>query len=387
MRQQRVVIVGAGIVGLSTAYALLTQGLTNVIIVEQETVDHPRASSHGVSRLLRFEYGVDRLYTEMVLQSLSRWQLLERSTQRTLYTPTGLLVLGTELDNFSCASYETLQGLQLPIERLSRQTCQQRFPQFSPMNSSIISYNTLGGILHASSCLQTLRDCIIDLGGCIYESCRVTAIHSETQSRPIRLHTSTGNTLSADQVVLATGSWVHRLLADLRLPVQLTRQYLLYFSGLAATSFGTKNFPAFMTNDLYGFPLHSTPACSGSQLFKAASHSFGSPIDPDDILPPEECIIARVKASLEDLLPALQQAALVRVDSCMYDVTPDEDFILDHVPYDPRIIFASGLSGHGFKFGLLLGEILSSMVRNTPSPVPLDRFSLSRFSRQRVSVA
>ena len=64
----------------------------------------------------------------------------------------------------------------------------------------------------------------------------------------------------------------------------------------------------------------------------------------------------------------------------MYDVSPDEDFILDRLPSDPRVIFATGLSGHGFKFGLLLGEILSSLVSDTEPPVPLDRFRLSRFA-------
>src|SRR5579871_6371533 len=76
VRQQRIVIVGAGIVGLATAYALLTQGVKQVSVVEQEAVDHRRASSHGVSRLLRFEYGSDHQYTQMVRLSLSRWQHL-----------------------------------------------------------------------------------------------------------------------------------------------------------------------------------------------------------------------------------------------------------------------------------------------------------------------
>jgi len=387
VRQQRVIIVGAGIVGLSTAYALLTQGFTQVIVVEQEVVDHRRASSHGVSRLLRFEYGADLLYSEMVRQSLIRWQQLERATQRTLYTPTGVLVLGTECDNFTQPSYQAMQGLHLPTECLSRQSCKQRFPQFSTQQSEIIIYNAQGGILHASTCLQTLRDLIIDRGGIVYEGCRVTGIQYDNPSRPIRIQTSTGDALSADHVVLATGSWVHRLLADLRLPIQLTRQYLLYFAGLPYASFGVNAFPAFITNDLYGFPMHSTPYSHSYQLFKAASHSFGTPIDPDDIVPPEKHVIARVKASLENLLPALQQAELVHVDSCMYDVSPDENFILDAVPYDPRLIFASGLSGHGFKFGLLLGEILSSMVRGTAPPVPLERFQLERFSQQQISVA
>jgi glycine/D-amino acid oxidase-like deaminating enzyme len=75
----------------------------------------------------------------------------------------------------------------------------------------------------------------------------------------------------------------------------------------------------------------------------------------------------------------------------MYDVSPDEDFILDRLPSDPRVIFATGLSGHGFKFGLLLGDILSSLVSDSEPPIPLDRFRLSRFAhlqaRQNSSVA
>lgn len=72
VRQQRVVIIGAGIVGLSTAYALLSQGVQQVTVLKQEAVDHRRSTSHGISRLLRFEYGSDIFYTQMVGLSLNR---------------------------------------------------------------------------------------------------------------------------------------------------------------------------------------------------------------------------------------------------------------------------------------------------------------------------
>src|SRR6266576_3040700 len=96
VRQQHIVIVGAGIVGLSTAYALLTQGIRNVTILEQEVVDHARSSSHGFSRLLRFEYGPDAFYSNMVRLSLKRWKNLEQVVGRILYTPTALLMLGND---------------------------------------------------------------------------------------------------------------------------------------------------------------------------------------------------------------------------------------------------------------------------------------------------
>lgn len=401
MLQERVVIVGAGIVGLSTAYALLREGKHHVTVLEQETVDHKRATSHGISRLLRFEYGADALYSEMVNLSLQRWKQLERRSRRTLYTQTGLLVLGTENDNFTLPSYKVMQDLDLPSEHLSRHHCRQRFPQFALHATDFLTYNTQGGILYASQCLQTLRDLIVEMGGNIYESCRVTHIDSESQYRPLRIFCSTGNgstahEFAADRVVLATGPWVHRLLTDLHLPVRLTRQYLLYFAGLPFSSFGIQAFPAFMTNDLYGFPMHSMPDVNDGSvkripLLKAASHAFGTPIDPNDIQPPDGRVVVQIARRLRDLLPELQQAQLAHVDACMYDVTPDEDFILDCLPYNPRVIFATGLSGHGFKFGLLLGEILSSMICGTTPPVALERFRLARFSQflqqQKISVA
>ena len=384
VHQQRIVIVGGGIVGLSTAYALLSEGMRHVIVLEQEEIDHQRASSHGPSRLLRFEYGPDSFYSSMVALSLRRWKSLEQITGRTLYSPTGLLVLGRENDNFTQPGYQVIRELGLPIERLSEWTCRQRFPQFATHAYDTLTYNPEGGVLHASTCLHTLKDCITDLGGAIYQSCRVTSIQSDDLLRPVCLYLDSGKELLADRVVLATGSWVHRLLANLHLPIRLTRQYLLYFAGLPTASFNTRVFPAFIADDLYGFPLLSTHNSHGPSWLKAASHTFGPSIDLDDTSPPDKRVIAQIVWKLRELLPALWQAELVHVDSCMYDVSPDEDFIVDRLPYDPRVIFATGLTGHGFKFGLLLGELLSSLVRDTQPIVPLDRFRLARFSNRQV---
>ena len=385
VRQQHIVIVGAGIVGLSTAYSLLNRGIRNVTILEQEVVDHTRSSSHGFSRLLRFEYGPDAFYSNMVKLSLKRWKNLEQVVGRTLYTPTGLLMLGHNDDTITQSSYQIVRGLGLPVEQLSKRACRLRFPQFNTQRYNLYIYNKEAGILHASTCLQTLRDLILDLGGEIYESCRVTRMTNDSPLRPILLHLSSGHEIVADRVVLATGSWIHRLLAHLHLPVRMTRQYLLYFSGLPVSTYGTGAFPSFMAGDIYGFPIHQ--GCNG--WVKATSHAFGTPTDPDHVTPQDELDIATISTQIRELLPELKHAQIARVDSCMYDVTPDEDFILDRLPSDPRVIFATGLSGHGFKFGLLLGEILNSLVCKTEPPVPSGRFHLSRFVhiQQKSSVA
>ena len=379
--KQNIVIVGAGIVGLSTAYALLKQGMHSVTVLEQESVDHLRSTSHGISRLLRFEYGERLFYTQLVQRALAQWRTLEHISRRTLYSPTGLLVLGNEDDDFTRSSYAVLRELGLPTTRLSQQQCKQRFPQFVTTDYDMYTYNMQGGVLHASTCLRTLRDLILDLGGEICEGSRVKQVEYGNAHRPVRITLHSGEIYNADRVVLAVGPWIHHLIESLQLPVRMTRQYLLYFANLPLSSFGADAFPPFLADELYGFPIHSTLTGKGPSLFKAASHNFGIPVEPEENTPIEELLISQVVKRLRDLLPALRQAPLVQVDSCMYDVSLDENFILDTLADDSRVIFATGLSGHGFKFGLVLGEILSSMVQDREPPVATDSFKLSRFAK------
>ncbi|GCE13488.1 FAD-dependent oxidoreductase [Tengunoibacter tsumagoiensis] len=377
MKQQRIFIIGAGIIGLSTAYALLKAGMQKVIVLEQATVDHQRSSSHGISRLLRFEYGDDAFYSQMVHLSLQRWKQLEQGTRRTLYTSTGLLSLGNEDDHFTAESYYTLRDLGYAPERLTPQVCAQRFPQFDLHGYDLLLYNSNAGILHASSCLHTLKECVISLGGQVLEGHQVRFIDHDRSQGPIHLHLSSGEVFQADRIVIAAGPWVHRLLAELQLPVRVTRQYVLYFDNLPHFSFSQPAFPAFIADDLYGFPIHD----GSTGWLKATSHHFGSIVDPDDTPLIDEQAVALIAESLGRVLPALKFADVAHIDACVYDVSLDEDFILDRFPTDPRIIFATGLTGHSFKFGLLLGEMLSSLLCEGPSPVPMEPFCLARFSQ------
>lgn len=377
--QSQIIIIGAGIVGLSTAYALLAEGVSRVRILEQAVVNHHRSTSSSISRLLRFEYGTDAFYSRMVKLSLERWVDLERRTQYTLYTPTGLLSLGRQGDE-TIREQEIASGLGLASEHLSAQSCRQRFPQFDTRNYEFLTYNTAGGVLHASHCLRALKQAVLDLGGEIAETSRVTHILHDHPHRPIRLKLSSGEEMSADKVVVAAGPWVHRLLGSIRLPVEVTRQYILYFAGLPTSTFSTGSFPAFVERHLYGFPIHN----GSNGWLKAATHQFGRTVDPDAPVQIEGPVIEQTVRDLYTLLPALRGAKLAHVEACMYDVSPDEDFILDYLPDDSRIVFATGLSGHGFKFGPLLGHLLSSLLNGTSPEVPLGRFRLARFSRQHI---
>lgn len=66
-------------------------------------------------------------------------------------------------------------------------------------------------------------------------------------------------------------------------------------------------------------------------------------------------------------------------EACSYDVSPDEDFIIDTAPGDPDRLVITGLSGHGFKFASVLGELACQFAQNQPFSFDLTPFRLSRF--------
>jgi sarcosine oxidase len=75
-----------------------------------------------------------------------------------------------------------------------------------------------------------------------------------------------------------------------------------------------------------------------------------------------------VRAALEKRIPALNGPTLSAL-VCLYENSPDEHFLIDHLPDRPNVIFGGGFSGHGFKFATVVGEILADLAttgRATP---------------------
>lgn len=373
MAQQRIVVVGGGVMGLATGCALAAQPDIEVTVLERFQVGHDWASSHGLTRAIRYEYGAEAIYTEMVAQSLPLWEALARETGRTLYTETGVLTLGHADDGHTLPGLAVMRAHGLPIERLAASECRERFPQFQPDEYDAITWNPTGGMLHASECLVALTQRLKARGGILREGAHVTNVELDGGGAMVTL--ADGTQLAADRVIVTAGPWAQSVLPALELPVRPTRQQVCYFSNLPnPEKFAVGRFPVFLVGmNQYGFPLQ------GPGWFKVGLHAFGETANPDAGYAPDMREVEAVRDFLRRVIPAAAEATLAGVDRCMYDVTPDEDFILDAHPGGSGVIIGTGFSGHGFKFGVLIGEMLTALARGVPSPVPLERFRLSRF--------
>jgi sarcosine oxidase len=128
---------------------------------------------------------------------------------------------------------------------------------------------------------------------------------------------------------------------------------------------------------IYGLPVPGGGAHGGT--YKVSHHTPGTALDGFDPTDPapfsdDPSLLAALSGAVARLLPSLDPEP-VATERCVYDNSADTDFVLDRVGH---VVVGCGTSGHGFKFGPLLGEFLADLADGTDAPVDLGRFGLQR---------
>ena len=347
-----VVVVGAGLLGLATAYAL--RGRREVVVLEAAEVGHARGGSHGPSRIFRLGYA-DELYVRMALRARDTWHELEEAAGAQLLHPTGQLTFGSGRR----AVFDALTACGAPVEFLPDTDVRERFPMFAGHGSAV--FEPESSVIAADrvlDALQTTARCEVRTGARV--------IRLDDRIDGVRIETD-GGTINARVAVVCAGA----ASADL-VPAVATYATLEHVAYLSPKQSGTTPPPIFITFDdppVYGLP---TPR---SDRYKIALHHAGAFVDLDRIsFAPDEHAVAVLVDAARRWLPAFD-ADTAEIDVCPYDNTPDEDFVLDRID---NVVVGAGTSGHGFKFGPLLGALLADLVCGDAPAVPLDRFSAYR---------
>ena len=166
--------------------------------------------------------------------------------------------------------------------------------------------------------------------------------------------------VSADVVVVAAGAWTAKLVPDLGKIVRPTGHPVFHLRPENQALFVPERFPTFTADvartGYYGFPLNR------DGVVKIGVHAVGVDIDADAPRNTPADEEDRLAAFLEITFPELLDAPIVYRRLCLYADTPGEDFVLDHHPDDSGLVVASGGSGHGFKFGPVLGQLIADVV-------------------------
>lgn len=354
-------ILGAGIMGLSAAWGLAKQGFT-VRIVEQDEVPNPRGASVDRHRLIRHAYGSQAGYMRMVDPAYAAWDMLWRELGEVLHIPTGVLAVSGSTQGWLGESRATLAGDGHAVTDLTAEQVAARFPIFTEAGIGSAFHMAAGGVLLADRIVAGLaRACAAR--GVVIE--RARAIEVDPARAALRL--ADGTERSADLLVVAAGPWAPRLLPAALAPrVVASRQILVLLEPPPQHREGWTRAP--MLLDLAedgGF--YAVPPVAGTPL-KIGDHRFSRMGDAE--ADPRDATAAEAEEILAFARPRLRDMAGYRIlgaRACYYDVEDGERFVLE--PLAPRCLVMSGFTGHGFKFGPVLGLALAAAASD-PALLP-----------------
>jgi sarcosine oxidase len=377
MRHCDIAVIGLGLMGSAALYALARQG-ADVLGFDPLQAGSGRGSSHGSCRVFRRFNAESAAYTALSDQAFVQWRALEAASGQPILLPSQVLEAGPP----GCAAVAASRAAALAagatsVGPRSGAEANAAFPAFNLPDDWDVVVQDSGGILLAEAAMRAFRD---GAGArIIAEAARMVATPAG-----IRVTSATQDVLAA-QAIVATGPWIGDFVPALKPVLTVTRQTVGWFRPARPETVGIGDFPVFLLDGPHGF-IYGFPDFEGRGV-KAARHDHGPRAAPDDWAPP---------ATNQELAPVTETVAafipgaagpIVERDVCLYtntapaDVRIDagEEFIVDRLPRDPRIIVASPCSGHGAKFASAIGEMLASLALDPAFQVD-PAFRLDRFS-------
>jgi sarcosine oxidase len=381
-RATRVTVIGAGAFGGWTALYLLSNG-AKVTLVDAWGPGNSRSSSGGETRIFRGTYGPDQPYTALAARSLQLWRACEQKWGVQLLHPIGVLWMTSSGDDaWERGSIEELQRAKLRYEKLSLRDLKKRWPQINFDGVEWAVYEPDGGFLAARAACQAVVKAFVQSGG----SYQQAAVHPDGLDSGSwkALSLSDGSQLRADHYIFACGPWMPRLFpTTIGSKIQATRQEVFFFGPPPGDSrFDDHQLPVWGNHRerfLYGIPGNQ------GRGFKIADDTRGPQFDPtacDRMVSQEQLQIVRDYMAFR--FPGMKDAPLLETRVCQYEQTPDSHFIVDRHPASENVWLVGGGSGHGFKHGPALGELVArAVLKEKEAP---DCWKLRRFAEGTLSL-
>ncbi|MFB7817127.1 N-methyl-L-tryptophan oxidase [Paenibacillus chitinolyticus] len=369
-----VIVVGAGSIGMSAGYHLAKQGV-RTLLIDAFNPPHGEGSHHGEPRLIRHAYSGGPAYITMALRAQELWEELQAETGTELMVPSGVINIAGA-DAFRTRA-EDARKLGVSVELLDAAEIGRRWPGFELPEHFAGMYEPDAGYLFSEKCVAAYRRLAEEAGARLLTDTPVRQLNAREGG--VAVHTDQG-VYYAQQAILATGAWFRTLEPFVKLPVRAVRKAVGWFQPKQPL-FGAGRFPGFTIGGgdggYYGFPD------IGGAGVKIGRHDTGVEWTAGEALEP----FGRYEEDEGDLRRALEaympQAAgpLNRGAVCKYELSPDEQFMIDRHPVHPSVLLAGGFSGHGFKFSSVVGEILADLTLYGRTPFDIGPFALTRFTQ------
>jgi sarcosine oxidase len=373
-----VAIIGLGAMGSFAAVELARRGLS-VIGLDQFMPPHGRGSHSGSTRIYRVAYPEGSGYVPLTQLAGALWDRAAEQLGSKLLHRTGVLYMGPPEESFVREVADSAATHHLQVESLTADEVRRRYPPFEIPENYAGLLDAQAGWLDVDASITSSLAYARSLGvECLFDQ-PVKAWDATEHEVHVHLEKES---ITAAQVIMTAGAWAGGLLRDLQLPLTVKRKVVAWFDPLAPELFAPERVPvfAFPENFTYGFPnlpglgVRLAEHLGGDYLTDADSPV--SPPGPAD-LDPLANIAARYMPGLAGNYHQAR-SRITRSAICLYTMTPDEDFIVDHHPKFKNVIFAAGFSGHGFKFAPLIAVALADLALQGKTELPIGFLSLNR---------
>lgn len=379
-----IAVVGVGAMGSATLWHLAERGVP-VIGFERFEPGHDHGSSHGESRIYRTAYLEGPGYVPLAQRAVVLWRELQQVSGVSLLTENGALMLGARDSSVIRGTMRSIQTHNLDHEFLEEDELRARYPAHRVAPGEVGIRENNGGLVRPERAILAAVARAEQLGARVMRGVTVDRI----DPRPDGVQIIAGDlTCEARHAVVSVGTWLGKLLPDLRLPLRVTRQLPGWYPIERPELFAPDRFPVFIRDigdhsrpgdviasdsSFYGFPTLD------GKTVKVAIHREGTLTDPDHldrVVTRED--LARVREYIDLFLNGVGTEP-VRTQVCMYTNTPDHDFLIGSPPGMPQLTILGGFSGHGFKFASVVGEVAADLAVQGKTDHPVGFLSPDRF--------
>jgi len=367
-----VVVVGVGGMGSAALYHLARRG-KRVLGLERFDIPNDMGSSHGITRIIRLAYFEHSAYVPLVRRSYELWRDLQQEAEEQLLFVTGAVEGGPRIFD---GALQSCHDHDVPHEALDGREITRRFPAYRLPPHLPLLWQPDGGFLLPERCIVAHVNGALARGAVVRARERV--VEWEARENGVRVRTDRG-TVEAEKLVLAAGAYSQDVA---RLPpgmVVAQRQVLAWFQPTRPELFAPDRFPVFNVlleeGHLYGFPIYGVPG------FKLGYYDHGGQQgDPDEISrEPRFDDEVPLRRCAERYFPD-GAGPTTAVKACLFELSPDEHFLIDRHPETELAVVGAGFSGHGFKFCSVVGEILADLALEGETRHDIGFLALNRFS-------
>jgi glycine/D-amino acid oxidase-like deaminating enzyme len=379
------VVIGGGVMGLSTAYHA-SERSRRVVVLERGRVGDPMTASYGRTRSYRNDY-LDPTYARLAHEAFRLWEEFEEQTATRVLVRCGCLNIAKrsvtpELGaTYAQLSHETLTRLGMKSESLDAAALHRRFPF---LDADIGRLDVDAGVVDLQAVRRALTDALRRRGVRILEGVDTMSVARDGDG--IRVATDAG-AFATRSLVVAAGHGTNDVLSrmagcTLRIPIMKDRpsdaKYLVP-PPEDRHRFTAEAMPvvAYLDAGIYCHPIVDG-------LVDAVKIGYYNPPD----MPRTATGIDSIASFVDQCMPGLRDAsvrAVVDVDQCDYDNVADDDFVLGAIPGVPGAFVGVGWRGTGYKFAPWVGRVLAQLALQDGTIYDIARFDPARFDPARAS--